>query len=129
MKKVKSRWIRFFSPGSFVSNETDVVVNDIFTQACDIEFPDNAYAFKVFEREDVVDGDSTFHGKPKQIGKTYYHPDSFVRTAGQIESMDGDWKILLSNMRCNDWEYVVFTRWGNWPQRYDPNSCEILIKQ
>jgi hypothetical protein len=126
MKKVKSRWIRFFSPGSFVSNETDVVVNDIFTQPDDIEFPENAYCFMVFEREDVVDGDKTFNGKPKKVGKTYYHPDSFVRNAEQIENMDGDWKILLSNMRCNDWKYVVFTRWGNYPQKYNDNDDEII---
>jgi hypothetical protein len=126
MKKVKSRWIRFLSPGSFTANETDVVVNDVFSQPVDIVFPENAYCFMVFEREDIIDGGETFNGEPKKIGKTYYHPDSIVRNAEQVECMNGDWKILLSNMRNNDWDRVIFSRWGNWPQKYDDNDVEII---
>ena len=34
--------------------------------------------------------------------------------------------ILLSNMRCNEWPSVIYTRWGNWPQPFDAEKIRVL---
>ena len=34
--------------------------------------------------------------------------------------------ILISNMECNDWKQIIWTRWGNWPQPFDPATAEVL---
>jgi len=34
--------------------------------------------------------------------------------------------ILLSNMRCNGWPSVIYSRWGNWPQPFDATKVVVL---
>ena len=45
-------------------------------------------------------------------------------TAEDVERLDGDHSILLSNMRGNDWERVVRTRRGNF-QPVEPGDVVI----
>lgn len=33
---------------------------------------------------------------------------------------------LISNMKCNGWNRVVWTRWGNWPQPFYDGKVVIL---
>jgi hypothetical protein len=57
----------------------------------------------------------------------YYHPDSKVLTEAEIAAKgDPRDSILLSNMRCNKWPSVIYSRWGNWPQPYEAGKCEVL---
>jgi hypothetical protein len=29
-------------------------------------------------------------------------------------------------MECNGWKQMVWTRWGNWPQPFEPERMEVL---
>ena len=124
MHKETVRYVRFLAPGSFVANEWTRPVETIDPGA--VEWPDNAYAFSLHERIDVIDGDQRFEGEAKQIGPTYYHPDSKVETIGEVERNPNAGRILVRNMRCNGWMKIVWSRWGNWPQPFDPDKHFIL---
>ncbi len=124
MHKQTVHYVTFWSPGSFVANEQTVTVNT--SDPRKVEWPDSAYAFRLFRREDVIDGDKTYEGKPEQIGKTYYHPDSAIQSYDEAKTNPRATAILLDNMRINGWPQIIWTRWGNWPQHYDPATMEVL---
>jgi hypothetical protein len=125
MDKVTVRYVRFLSPGSFTANDWTVPVDSPDPSA--VTWPENAYAFTMHERVDVLDGPETFKGTPKQIGPMYYHPDSKVMTLVEIEERaDPRDSILISNMRVNKWPSVIYSRWGNWPQPYEADEVMVL---
>lgn len=125
MDRVTTRFVRFYAPGSFVANDWTETVDTLEPLA--VKWPDRAYAFTLHERIDVMDGPETFTGKARQIGPTYYHPDSKVLTQAEVAARcDSRDSILLANMRCNKWDAVIYSRWGNWPQPYEAGKCEIL---
>lgn len=129
MKKSYSYWIEYHTPGLIVG-ESYTVDCDVPPSWEDIRFPDNAYAATLWQREDVIDGAEVYRGQPERIGKQfYYHPDSRITTLEQLKNGDHGFEVgpaLLSNMRCNRWDAVVWSRWGDWPQPYDPEDIEIL---
>ena len=125
MKKKMVYWAIFFTPGLFVAETWD---KDFKKQPEpeEVEFPERAYAFQLYKREDVIDGGRTYKGKPEKIGKLCYHKDSKVTTIAEVKKMQGDNKTLISNMECNKWNKVIWTRWGNWPQPYEPKSVCVV---
>ncbi len=125
MNKVTKTWINFYAPGSFTANEwtKDTPEN---TSPDDVEWPDNAYAFTLHRRVDIVDGGETYNGKPEQIGPMYYHPDSATETLEEVKQNPSATSILVGNMECNRWERIVWTRWGNWPQPFDSEKHRVL---
>ncbi len=125
MHKVEIHFIEFLSPGSFVSESR--------MQECvgvpkpdEVVFPNNAYAFRLHSRTDVVDGVDRYRGDTNQIGPTYYHPMSVVRNLADVQAMGPSFRILASNMECNKWPEVVFSRWGNYAQPYSADKDCIL---
>jgi hypothetical protein len=125
MDRVTVRYARFLAPGSFVANEWTRPVETLDPAA--VKWPDNAYAFTLHERVDVLDGPETFTGESKQVGPTYYHPDSKVLTQAEVAAKtDPRDSILLSNMRCNQWDAVIYSRWGNWPQPFEADKVRVL---
>lgn len=124
MNKETVYYARFLSPGSFVAND--------WTQAIDtpdprkLAWPDNAYAFSIHKREDVVDGDIFYRGKAEQVGPLYYHPDSYVQSLDEARANPHASPILLDNMRINGWAQIIWTRWSNWPQPFEAGRMEIL---
>lgn len=125
MDRVTHRFVRFYAPGSFVANDWTQPVETLDPEA--VQWPDNAYAFTLHQRVDMMDGPEVFTGKAQQIGPTYYHPDSKVLTEAEIAAR-GDSRdlILLANMRCNKWPSVIYSRWGNWPQPYEADKVRVL---
>lgn len=120
MEKVTVRYVRFRSKLSFAAEEFTESVSSADPK--DVVFPENAYAFTLHERVDVVDGDDVYTGKEYKLGPMYYHPDSKVMTLDEIESRSEPRdNILLANMRCNGWNSMIYTRWGDWPQPYTEN--------
>lgn len=123
MKKQTKHYAEFFAPGSFVANT--------WTADCDEsgpdEWPENAYAYQVYRRIDVVDGDDVYQGKAEKVGKLVYHPDSTITSLAKVKAMPVEQRgrALLSNMECNRWESVIWTRWGNWPQPWEPDRMEV----
>lgn len=123
MKRVTEHYAEFSAPGSFMANQwtTPVVLGQ------SIEWPDTAYSYQLWKRVDVHDGDDVFQGKPEKVGKLVYHPDSMITTLEQVELGDSPdhGPALISNMRRNHWDAVIWTRWGNWPQPWDAEQMEI----
>lgn len=124
MEKVTKRFARFWSPGSFTA--------ETFTregvEKDSVEWPDNAYAVSFHERDYVIDGAETYVGAERQIGPTYYHPDSKVETLEEVKLNPNATRILISNMECNRWERMIWSRWGNWPQPFDASKHAILAR-
>lgn len=129
MDVVMKYWIEYHAPGAFVG-ESWTVDSDFRPSWEDIEWPDNAYAATLWQREDIVRGGKTYKGAAEHIGpRYYYHPDSRITTLKELERGDHGLNLghaLLSNMRCNKWGAVIWTRWGNWPQPYNAATMEIL---
>lgn len=124
MRKELKRFVRYFSPGSFYAN--DWTENIDARAPNSVPWPENAYAFTMHEREDVIDGQKIYKGDSKQIGPMYYHPDSKIETLDEVTRNPKASDILISNMRCNKWEHVVWSRWGNWPQPFDETKAVIV---
>ena len=128
MHSRKVRYARFLTPGSFVATDEIVEVDSLDPYAA--VWPRSAYAFRLYEREDIVRGDEVFKGEDKPVGPLYYHPDSKIVTREEIVARnDPRDRILLSNMEINGWPSVIFSRWGNWPQPYRPGEDVILEKR
>lgn len=124
MERVTKRWANFYFPGSFVANETERDVESLDPHS--VAWPDGAYAFALYERTDLHDGPDTYTGKAKRIGPLYYHPDSKVETLEEVERNHPGERILISNMRCNRWPAVVWSRYGGWPQPFDAAKACVL---
>ena len=128
MNRVTVRYVRFLSPGSFLADSWTSEVESADPHA--VEWPERAYAFTLHERTDITDGLERFKGAPKQIGPTYYHPDSKIKTLAEIEAEDRkENRILIDNMRCNNWQSVIYSRFGNWPQPYMADDVCVLAIQ
>lgn len=126
MKKEIKRWVRFWMPGAFFGESRDVDL-PIYTEPSAVKWPDDAYAFTLHERTEIVDDDGArYLGKPQQLGPMFFHPDSQVMTLAEVELDPRATKILLDNMRVNGWDRIVWSRWGNWPQQFDPEKCLVL---
>ncbi len=124
MKKVKKAFVRFFAPGSFVAEEWEKEID--IADPNGIEWPENAYAFTLHEREDVIDGETTYTGPVHRIGPMYYHPDSKVETLDEARRNPNASDILIRNMEGNHWDSIIWSRCGNWPQPFDADKAVVL---
>ena len=124
MKKIVRYYVKYWSPGSFVGESWTKDIQN--PDPLSIEWPDNAYAFSLHRQEDVIDGDSTYSGKPEQIGPLYYHPESKIETLEEVKKNRASSKILIDNMEINKWNKIIWSRWNNWPQPYEPEKMEVI---
>lgn len=125
MKKEIKRWAKFWAPGSFFAEDWTESVDSLDPNK--IKFPENAYAFELYEREDIIEGKERYEGKSKKIGPTYYHPDSKIETLEQVRvNPKATGGCLVDNMVGNKWSHIIWTRWGNWPQPYDAKKIKVL---
>jgi hypothetical protein len=125
MKKVIRRYATFLAPGLIVANDWTQPVES--SDPLKVEWPENAYAFTLHEREVVIDGDAEYIGQSQQVGPIYYHPDSKVETLEQARLNPLSTNILLENMRINGWKQIVWSRWGSFPQPFD-NAKAVVLK-
>ena len=112
-------------PGSFVSETSSELCRH--NNADQIECPSGAFAFRFFERvtqtATLEDGRTHDHIERENVSGWYY-PGGDVLTVDNVEALDGDYGILLSNMRSNGWDRVVRTRLGNFqPLNADDAVC------
>lgn len=125
MTKTIKYFARFLSPGSFVSNEWLVGINGIDPYS--IEWPENAYAFTLHKRAEIMEeGGTLFVGNMEQIGPMYFHPDSVVESLEEVYKNPKKTETLISNMIGNGWSHIVWSRWGNWPQPFEAGKHEKL---
>lgn len=128
MKKITRHWAHFFHPGVFVSEYSTRDLPEE-TRPELIEWPNSAYAMQLWRRTDIVDDDDQeYLGKPEKVGKLCYHPDSKVESVEEVRGNPNATPTLVRNMECNQWEYVVWSRNGDWPQPFDPEKCTVLPK-
>lgn len=124
MQKRTRYYAHFLAPGSFVAENWTVEVASADPRA--VHWPDNAYAFTLHSQDEIVYEGVTYRADRKQIGKTYYHPDSKVESLEQVRKNPNATRILLANMEGNGWSHIVWSRWDNWPQDFDPATEEVL---
>lgn len=124
MEKKTVYFVNFWSPGTFVADSwTQEVKSD---DPKSVVWPERAYAFTMNKRIDVVDGKKVYKGESKQIGPTYYHPESKVENINQVKKNKNATPILVSNMEFNGWKEIIWSRWGNWPQPFDKKKSVVL---
>lgn len=124
MKKVTKRFARFWYPGLMFGESTDQEIGDKDINS--LKFPEHAYAFQIIERQDVVEGTKVYKGEEKVSG-FYYHADSKVETIEELKRNPKASEILISNMKNNKWDKIVWSRFGNWPQNFTKN--DVVLKR
>lgn len=126
MHKQTIHYVIFWAPGRVVANGWTMPVASADPHK--VGWPDSAYAFRLFKREDVIDGDKTYEGKPEQVGPIYYHPDSVVQSLDEARANPKATEVLISNMKINGWAQIIWTRWMTWPQPFDPETTQVLAR-
>lgn len=116
-------FVVFHLPGLVIGEQYRERVDDINPYA--IDWPKNAYAFHFVTQHVVTLDGMKMRSEECAHDPIYYHPHSVVRDAAWVARND-DSPMLLSNMRCNGWAQVIYTRWGNWPQPWNADKMEIL---
>lgn len=119
-------FVRFYALGSFIGEQWEQPIPDPDPYL--IAWPDNVYAFRILKREDAVDGEKRYKGETEYVGPLWYHPDSVIESLEEIRKNPKATRILISNMECNRWESMIWTRWGNWPQPFNAAEMRILGK-
>jgi hypothetical protein len=69
------------------------------------ELPENAFSFSFYDRRCIELDNDTLLGNEINRTKAFYR--GVVLTANDVKRMYPENKILLDNIRINDWEYVV----------------------
>jgi len=115
-------YVRYWTPGIIVAESWDVRISTLDLNK--VPWPDRAYAFQLVEKASGESEDGIAMSGERMIdGLFYYHPDSQIVPYNHVPASE---TALRSNMRCNDWDCVIYTRWNNWPQPYKPEKHVIL---
>lgn len=129
MKKKTVWYVMFDAPGLIVGEAWSGPEQETPIAPEEVEWPEDAYAFRIYKRTDVIDGKTVYRGTPQAVpNKRFYHPDSVVQSLEEVARRTTDTGILRHNMEANRWSHVVWTRWDNWPQPWDPKTMKILKK-
>jgi len=131
MKTFEKHYVTFFSPGTFVAEDTTRSISkwdarEAMRMANDISERHGAkpYGFRFETRKEaqpVKDDDGeAMEVKPKTVKASgMYYIKGKVETLTEIEARDGESSILASNMRGNGWSKVVTTTNGyRWTQPF-----------
>lgn len=126
MVKETNHYVKFYYQGLIVG-EQSIEKLDGAKLPIEVDVPDNAYAFQLLKRTDVIDGEHTFKGAYEEESKLIY-PEGKITTLEEVKQMPAEQvgPALVSNMEGNNWDAVIWTRWMTWPQPYDPDRMEIL---
>ena len=57
----------------------------------------------------------------------YYHPDSKVEDLKEVEQNPNATDTLIRNIKNNGWDRIIWTRWGNWPQPFNPTKITLTL--
>lgn len=130
MSEVKAHFVTFFSPGSFVAEETTKPipswnVDTAIEMAFEIRERYNArpYGFQFSTRER---GHEDLDSKVTQFSGVYYLGGK-IETLAEIERRNlPEEKILLSNMKSNGWDKIVTNR-NSWRWTMPLREKDILL--
>lgn len=89
------------------------------------EIPNTCYGYRYFSRVNTeLDNGKIHHGESYDHSPMYFF--GTVYTYEQVQQFDGDYDILLSNMKNNRKDRVVKTRVGNF-QLLEPNDTVYKV--
>ena len=125
MEKKQVCWVEYWTPGFIVGESFTEDLGDHLPEPGEIKWPKEAYCFNLYQREDLLEEGKTFKGEAKQVGHTYYHPDSKVESLEEVKRNPKATDVLIKNMEGNKWSHIVWSRWGNWPQVFKKTD-EVL---
>ncbi len=116
----RERRVTYYLPGTFFAEDTTRRIGDgpDIVQRAAAGAPAGAFCFvlsTVLAADPVPDGEGgTLRVQPKTVETTgrYYLGGDILDRDG-VAALDGDHRILLSNMDGNGWPRVVRTRFGN----------------
>lgn len=127
--ETQATYVEVLYPGSFFPEEDLIKVTKRDPAAIAKKYP-RCFCFQFFDlvsKEVEIDGEKQrVSGKRKNLSPKYY-PGATVMTADDLRKLDGDYGILISNMRSNGWPAVVRCRQGNF-QPFN-NGDQILESQ
>lgn len=103
-------YVEFSYPESFVSE--DVIREVAERNPALITLPKYAYAYRFFDRTEIIVDGEKLVGEPKNFSPLTYLGK--VYTLEQVKAEFPKAKVLISNIECNGWERVIKTRWGIW---------------
>ena len=104
---MKQNYIEWLFPGSFTSDSQAVKVPEYGFVP---EIPERAFGYRHFSRTELELGGEKLFGSPTEYsGWTYFGK---ILTLDEVKALDGDYRILISNMEGNGWNAVVKTIYG-----------------
>ena len=117
------QYIEFLYPGSFVDNTQTRPVDG---RQPPTQLPEGCFGYRFFAREEVRQGDEVLSGKSKDFsGYTYFGKALTIEDVERLpKTRPDDYKILLSNMRNNNWPRVVLTICGNFKPLEECDECK-----
>lgn len=112
---IKTRYrARYSIPGSFFSEHQVKDLDAYSVKEAIQKAPKSAFGFTIYEVEEPPDlgPDFTVTSKAKNESAMHYL-DGDILSIQAVEELPGDHKILVSNMKGNEWDFVVRCRTGN----------------
>jgi hypothetical protein len=102
-------YIEYLYPGSMFSESSYEKVNSRETPS---NFPERAFAFRFTEREEVLTADGeTLKGSFKNNSGWKYIGGT-EKTLEQVEREHPEKRILIANLKNNEYSRCVFTKFG-----------------
>lgn len=111
-------YVEYIYAGSFVSETS---TEEIKSRDQEITLPKGAYAYQIFDREEVEQGGEMLKGAPKNYGPR--HIKGEVYDLERVKREVPDSRILVRNMECNGWPNVIKCRQGFLPA----NADDVLL--
>jgi hypothetical protein len=104
-------YVEFMYPGSFYS---DTSIHEITSRDAKITLPKGAYAYRIFDREEIQHAGEILKGKSKNQGPRHIWGEEY--DVERVEREVPDSRILVQNMKGNDWPIVIKCRQGFIPK-------------
>lgn len=130
---MKKHFVTFYSPGTFVAEETTKEIDSWDTQKA-IEMSKN-----IKERHGALPYGFQFHTckrsfrdfNNKEIKRSnMYYLGGEILTLAEVEAKnDPSNKILISNMKCNNWDKIIVnTNSWKWTQPLNPDDIILNME-
>lgn len=117
--------VEYLMPGSFMSEPMVKPISAYSVKEAVDAAPDDAFCFTIYEVEETPDLGPDFLVLPKPKNRSVKHYiGGTVLSVDAVEAMEGDYAILVANMRGNGWDFVVRCRTGNF-QPYAPGDVMV----
>ena len=123
MKTTTRHFVTFFYAGRVVADSQTEEIRHADPSA--VVVPARSYAFRLHDIREITDDDGVvLRSDLLNRSKTFW-PGGVLKTLDEVRREQGS-RILVENMECNGWPSVVFSRFGSWPQPFDPATAEII---